>query len=92
MTPPPAVFSTGTTPRSQWLRLTSSKTAAMWVRGSYSTLCPNLSMAAVWLKLPAGPKYPIRSRFSRANEPLIISRQIALIVLSGSGPWLAWTT
>ena len=56
ITPPPMLFSMGTSPRSQWPRATSSKTARMSASGRYSTDEPNFRWAARCEKLPSGPR------------------------------------
>ena len=48
-TPPSVEFSSGTTPKSTWLRLTSSKTEAMLPTRMNSTAEPKRSTAARWL-------------------------------------------
>ena len=58
-------------------RTTSSKTAGMSASGTCSTLLPNFRTAARWQNVPSGPRNPIFSGFSSANDPLISSRYTA---------------
>ena len=73
-------------------RTTSSKTEGMSASGTYSTLLPNFRTAAAWLNVPTGPRNPIRSGLSSANDPLISSRYTASRHRSGSGPWFSRRT
>ena len=54
-----------------------------------STAWPKRSRAARWLKLYSGPRKATLWIFCRAREPLMISRKIARMVTSASGPLLA---
>ncbi len=56
--------------------------------GKYSTDDPNFRTAAAWEKVPSGPKKPIRSGFSSANDPDISSRYTASKLRLASGPLL----
>src|SRR5262249_37673652 len=51
---------------------------------------PKRSKAARWLKLYSGPRYATFRTFWRARAPLMISRYTARMVVSSSGPLLAW--
>ena len=69
-TRPSVEFSTGTSPKSDCLRWTSSNTAAMLPTGTNSTLWPKRWMAARWLKLYSGPRKTIRGSRTKARQPL----------------------
>ena len=87
---PSVEFSTGTTPKSQWPRFTSSKTVAMLPTPTKSTAWPNRSIAAKWLKENSGPKYATFKTFCSAREPDMISRKMARTVVESSGPPDSW--
>ena len=60
--------------------------------GRYSTDEPNFRTAAAWENVPSGPKNPIRSGFSSANDPDINSRYTASRQRLERGPLLIFRT
>ncbi len=89
LTAPSVEFSTGTTPKSTVPASAARNTSSKLGHGTASTSCPNCANTACSEKVPAGPRYPTRSRRSSARQAEITSRQIDAIADAGSGPGLS---